>query len=272
MKIAKNTPQLLVLNVPTYAGCLAGLIVSLPGLIFILLPFFALGSLSYSSLKCNRIASEPTKCQVFRVSLSHYYSEQFTLDKLQNVSLQTKSVPYGNGSKNAYRVILETNRKQIPFTMYYTSKFPQKLRSEIETFVSNENKDSLKIKVKPNLLGVIFFIIMLLMALPSLLFGGLLGGFIAASSKCSCRFDRTLNLATWKTEGLFREKRQCHLNEISSVEVKPETLKCKKNNSVIYHVLYIKLHSGEVFLRYHYITPEEATKIAQLINKFMQLN
>ncbi len=260
MKIAKHTPELLVLNVPASAGCLAGLILGLPGLLlllFFILP--SLGSFSYSSLKCHRITPVQTQCKAFRVSFIHRYSHKFTLNQLQNVSLQKKSVPYGNGTKNAYRVILETHHQKLPFTTYYTSRFPQKLKSEIETFINNDNQDSLNIKVLPNFLGITFFIVILLMALPSLLFGGL----IAIISQCSCTFDKRLNQVTWKTKGLFPEKRECHLNEMRFVEIQQQ-----QHN----HVLYVYLQSGKVFFRYHYITREEAVKIAGVINNFLNLN
>jgi len=198
MKILKQTITQLTLQTKSiFSSLRISIFLMAGGLIWLTLTY------NSTTLSCQRLDAKKGSCELTRSGLLGSNTEEISLRDLQGAKVES--------DEDSSRMLLLTNRGEVPFTYYYLGGFWDKYRlaSEVNSFVKNTEHRSLKLTQDDRWFGMIGGIVLLI---------GL--ALIVFSENKTYNFDKTFAKMTVKQFGLMVNKVTEHsVHKISGVEL-----------------------------------------------------
>ncbi|MGL4622289.1 MAG: hypothetical protein ACRCZS_25065 [Chroococcidiopsis sp.] len=273
VKILEQLPNKLAFRIrPTFFW---GIEVFFAG-IGLLLLLFTLTFTPVTTLTCNRTAPlqlspitlqdapASAMCELVRINWFGGEKSKTFISGLQGATEETKIKKDDNGiTTSVYRVVLHTNRDNVPFTEKYTAydnENRQTLISQINTFVENPLQASLTVQEDDRLIGYGVFGIAGFFILVSLV-------IIAVIPAITYTFDKNINSVIVKQQSWFRAQVSQHsLNEILNAQVEYNS----SDQGLAFRVALSLISGKSLPLTSYYTSGSEEKKyLAALITSFL---
>ena len=230
MKVIEETSDRLQLRANQLSAIILGVLFGTPFFIAGLFVIAKIGKLA--TLTCDRTASTVLECQLSTTGLLD--TQTTAIAQLLGAEVQTSESSDGD----TYRLLLKTERGEVPLTEVYSSGRRGKSRKAalINAFVSNPSQTSLTIQQDDRWFAYPFGGIFVLAG------GGIIIGSLSMDLITIYDFDRRMGQLSLTQRGLFRTKvTEQMLHEIQQVQLQTQV---DSDGDTTYSASF-KLRSGE---------------------------
>lgn len=274
VKILEQLPNKLSFRIrPTFFWGIGIFIagIGLPSLIFTLTIITPVTTLTcertaLSQLSSTTLQDAPASAMCELVGINWFGGEKSKtfISGLRGATEETKIKKDDDGkTTSVYRVVLHTNRGNVPFVEEYTAynnENRQKLIYQIDAFVENPLQASLTVQQDDRLIGYVVVGVAGLFVLVSL-------ALLAVIPAITCTFDKDTNSAIVKQQSWFCTQVSQHsLNKILAAQVEHNS----SNEGLAFRVALTLISGKSLPLTSHYTSGSEDKKyLAALITGFL---